>query len=108
VRGFELVVADDGSGPDTRAIVERFGAAHVRQENTGFRKARIVNEAVRRSRGRTLIFSDGDCVPPAEFVEAHLAAAGPRDCAGGSDRGPLERIGMAGLRFDAITMSDSS
>lgn len=83
-KNFELIVADDGSGPETRAIVERAGAVHVWQENTGFRKARIVNEAFRRSRGSTVIFSDGDCVPPADFVGTHLAAAGPNTfCVGG-------------------------
>ena len=43
---------------------------HVWQEDLGWRKNRIMNEAVRRSRDESLlififIFSDADCIPPA-------------------------------------------
>lgn len=87
-RDFCLTVADDGSGPETAAFLEAFGAEaarggirlrHVWQADLGFRKARILNEAVRRSEGEDLfVFSDADCVPPAHFVERHLAAHRPR------------------------------
>ena len=84
---FEIVVADDGSRPETRALVAAFDARpthHVWQEDEGFRKARILNAAFRRSHGGTLIFSDGDCIPPSDFVEQHLAAAGRNTfCVGG-------------------------
>jgi GT2 family glycosyltransferase len=86
-RDFSLVVADDGSGPVTRAFVDAFGheaeAAgipfeHHWQEDRGFRKTRILNTAVRSHRGEPLlVFSDGDCLPPARFVERHLAAHAP-------------------------------
>jgi GT2 family glycosyltransferase len=85
---FSLTVADDGSGPETAAFLEdvRKEAArrgielrHVWQEDRGFRKARILNEAVRRAgSGDLFVFSDADCVPPARFVERHLAAHRPR------------------------------
>jgi glycosyltransferase involved in cell wall biosynthesis len=48
---FEVIVADDGSGEPTRAIVERMTAAlagrlrHVWHEDTGFRAAAIRNRA---------------------------------------------------------------
>jgi hypothetical protein len=81
---FALTVADDGSGPDTAAFVRRFAAEaatrglavdHVWHEDRGFRKASILNESVRRSAGEPLlVFADADCVPPAAFVERHLAA----------------------------------
>ncbi len=81
---FALTVADDGSAEDTTAYLAAFAEeardrglafAHVRQEDRGFRKTRILNEAVRRSDGEALlIFSDGDCIPPATFVERHLEA----------------------------------
>jgi glycosyltransferase involved in cell wall biosynthesis len=83
-RDFVLVVADDGSGDETRQIVEAFadeaaaaGVAceHVRHEDRGYRRAAILNEAARRADGeRLLVFTDGDCVPPAHFVARHLEA----------------------------------
>lgn len=78
---FELVVADDGSGPETREVVDccrrKLGLAieHVWQPHEGFRKCRILNEAIERSRGDYLIFSDGDCVPRRDFVATHVAQA---------------------------------
>ena len=81
---FELIVADDGSGPETRAVIERlrpslpYHLGHVWQPDTGFHKARAVNLAVLASRGAYLVFSDGDCIPAATFLESHLRAARPR------------------------------
>jgi glycosyltransferase involved in cell wall biosynthesis len=87
VHDFSLVVADDGSGPETRSFLQEFAAEaasrgipfeHCWQEDVGFRRARIQNEAVRRGGGEDLlIFSDGDCIPPAHFVERHLSAHEP-------------------------------
>ncbi|MGH7539603.1 MAG: glycosyltransferase [Gemmatimonadota bacterium] len=82
-RDFELLIADDGSGPATRAVIERFRDAvdldvrHVWQPDEGFRKCEILNEALLASRGDYLIFSDGDCVPRADFVETHTRLARP-------------------------------
>jgi glycosyltransferase involved in cell wall biosynthesis len=78
---FELIVADDGSGPETAAVIERLAKTlpypllHVWQPDNGFHKARAVNRAVLRSRGAYLIFSDGDCIPASTFVEDHVCAA---------------------------------
>ncbi|MEX2036087.1 MAG: glycosyltransferase, partial [Xanthobacteraceae bacterium] len=50
-RCFEVVIADDGSGPETAALVEqwkpRFGAllSRVWHEHRGFRAAEIRNRA---------------------------------------------------------------
>ena len=89
-RDFALTVADDGSGPETRAFVSEFAASapfpvdHVWWENKGFRRAGILNEAVRRSAGEPLLlFTDGDCVPPADFLAGHVAEHGPRSFAVG-------------------------
>jgi GT2 family glycosyltransferase len=83
-KDFHLAVADDGSREDTRelvaAFVPEFAAQgltlqHVWHEDDGFRKCKILNEAVRQSPlTELLLFTDGDCVPPAHFVERHLAA----------------------------------
>lgn len=80
----EILVADDGSGADTERVVrawdERtpFAIRHVRQVDKGYRKARIVNEAVRRSEGDHLVFLDGDSFPHRAWVGDHLAAANGR------------------------------
>ena len=80
-RNFEVVVADDGSGSSTAAIIDswrpRLGAslAHVWQENRGFRAASIRNRAVLASRGGYCVFLDGDCIARPDFVAAHRALA---------------------------------
>ncbi|MXW56593.1 MAG: glycosyltransferase [Gemmatimonadales bacterium] len=78
---FEVVVADDGSGAETRDRIERLRAStglaisHVWQEDDGFRKCRILNRAIVEARGDYLILSDGDCIPRDGFVEAHARLA---------------------------------
>lgn len=80
----EIVVADDGSGPETRAVVDDFAGrapfpvVHVWQEDEGFRLARIRNLASLRSSGDYLIFTDGDCVPSRHFIADHARLADPR------------------------------
>ena len=78
-RNFEVLIADDGSDERTKQVIELykrrvpFEIQHFWQENRGFRKSRILNEAIRAAQGETLIFLDGDCIPQAEFVEQHVA-----------------------------------
>ncbi len=87
---FALSVADDGSAPDTGEFVREFArhapfpVEHVWWEKQGFRRAGILNECVRRSEGEPLlVFTDGDCVPPAGFLAGHVAVHGPRTFAVG-------------------------
>lgn len=96
VTDFEIIVADDGSDDDTRAVIDSFRGrlpvVHVRHEHTVFRKAKILNEAVRKSRGQVLLFSDGDCIPEARLVEVHRAECGPLAfCVAGYVRVPADR-----------------
>ena len=83
LRGFELIVADDGSGSETAGVLERWRGAgafdlrHVWQEDKGFRKCRALNKAVAAARGDYLVFSDGDCVPRVDFLAVHVALAAP-------------------------------
>jgi glycosyltransferase involved in cell wall biosynthesis len=80
-RGFEVVVADDGSGPTTAAVVERWRPRlgvplnYVWQADCGFRAAEIRNRAILVSRGDYCIFLDGDCIVPGDFVAAHRKLA---------------------------------
>lgn len=77
-KDFEVMLCDDGSGADTKRIIESARAAigvpieHLWQENKGFRKCRILNEGMRRARGSVFIFLDGDCVPHRDFIRDHL------------------------------------
>lgn len=80
---FEIVVADDGSDDDTREVIEGIrrntglNLQHVWQRDAGFRKCRILNKAILACRGDYLVFSDGDCVPRCDFLQAHLGLRKP-------------------------------
>jgi glycosyltransferase involved in cell wall biosynthesis len=82
-RDFMLVVADDGSTEETAQVVHEFARrglfplAHVWQEDRGFRAAAIRNRAVASTDADYIIFSDGDCVPSRQFVQAHKQLAEP-------------------------------
>lgn len=82
-RGFEVIVADDGSGPATAALIERWrprlGAplAHVWQEHRGFRAGEMRNRAIQASRGGYCIFLDGDCLARLDFIARHRNLAEP-------------------------------
>lgn len=74
---FELVVADDGSGPKTKALVASlskqlfYNIIHVWQEDTGFQKSKILNKAIAACNAPYIIMTDGDCIPRKDFVEVH-------------------------------------
>ncbi|HET6436992.1 MAG TPA: glycosyltransferase family 2 protein [Anaeromyxobacter sp.] len=83
VRPEELVVADDGSRPDTAELVATYRARapfpvrHCWQEDLGFRAAASRNRAFASTSGDYLIMVDGDIVLHPRFVEDHLRAARP-------------------------------
>jgi glycosyltransferase involved in cell wall biosynthesis len=80
-RGFEIIIADDGSGPATAALIERWKPklgvplAHVWQEHHGFRAAEIRNRALLASRGDYCVFLDGDCIVRPDFIAMHRRLA---------------------------------
>ncbi len=86
----EVVIADDGSGEETRAQIEAVSrgfpvpVVHVWHPDDGFRLAQIRNKAVARARGRYVIQIDGDMVLEPSFVADHLDAAAPGFFVGGS------------------------
>lgn len=75
---FEIIVADDGSTNETREVVDRFREKfknpiiHVWHEDSGFRKCKILNQAILKSNTDYLLFTDGDCIPRKDFVTSHL------------------------------------
>jgi glycosyltransferase involved in cell wall biosynthesis len=80
---FEVVVADDGSRPETAKKVDAWMAkigrrlAHVWHEDRGFRAAEIRNRAILASRGAYCVFLDGDCLARPDFVAIHRRLAEP-------------------------------
>jgi glycosyltransferase involved in cell wall biosynthesis len=82
-RGFEVVIADDGSLPATAALVERWRPrlgvplGHVWQEDKGFRAAEIRNRAILACRGDYCVFLDGDCIARPDFIATHRRLAEP-------------------------------
>ncbi|MAU15481.1 MAG: glycosyl transferase family 2 [Muricauda sp.] len=76
-KDFEVVIADDGSGPKTKELLEEmskkvfYNIIHVWQEDDGFQKSRILNKAVEACNAEYIIMTDGDCIPREDFVEVH-------------------------------------
>lgn len=89
-RNFEIVVADDGSEPQTCEVVKEWSAKvgvplkHIWQEDRGFRLAEIRNRAIAASAGNYLIFLDGDSIARPDFVAAHRRLAEPGFFVGGN------------------------
>lgn len=77
----EVVIADDGSGEETRALLmleaRDFPTAlrHVWQQDRGFRAASSRNRALAASRGDYIVMIDGDILPHPRFIADHLALA---------------------------------
>ena len=77
----EILIADDGSGPATKALVEQLSASshvpiiHAWQEDDGFRPGRARNLAIAASSGKYVILVDGDIVMDPDFVLDHEQCA---------------------------------
>jgi glycosyltransferase involved in cell wall biosynthesis len=73
----EIFIADDGSGDETRALIEqwrreaRTPVHHLWQPHDGFRKVILLNQAVAAATSDYLVFLDGDCVPHQQFLADH-------------------------------------
>jgi FkbM family methyltransferase len=71
----EIFITDDGSGEETRDVIERFRrecpvpVQHLCHPHDGFRKVILLNKAVAAARGDYLVFTDGDCVPHRRFID---------------------------------------
>jgi glycosyltransferase involved in cell wall biosynthesis len=82
-RDFEVLVADDGSGPDIAKVVRdqqkksALPVRHAWHEDQGFRKTVIVNAAAAQAQAEYLVFIDGDCVPHHRFLERHYVHKRP-------------------------------
>lgn len=95
-KDFEIIMADDGSGDETRALIDRMreqtglSIKHVWQTDDGFRKCRILNKAVLEASADYIVFTDGDCIPRSDFLEVHASEAAPgRYLSGGYHKLPM-------------------
>jgi len=76
--GVEVIIAEDNNSNAMREFVSdskakyQFPILHVAQEDIGFRKCKILNEAVRVSNNDYLIFVDGDCILHKQLIAEHL------------------------------------
>jgi glycosyltransferase involved in cell wall biosynthesis len=82
----EVLVADDGSGEDTRAVVDAAGRRlaeggvplrHLWHEDRGFRAGGIRNKALSAATSAYVVQIDGDVVLHPRFIEQHVAWARP-------------------------------
>src|SRR5690554_8209479 len=77
-KNFEIVIADDGSQEATRELVQNFREnshlriQHIWHPDEGYQKCPILNKAIVASKADYLIFTDGDCIPRADFVAQHI------------------------------------
>lgn len=99
-RDIEVVVVDDGSSDNTRAVVEAFGSRvrYFYQENAGVTAAR--NFAMRQACGEFFAFLDSDDTWAPWRVESQLAALGRNPEAG------LVWTDMTAVDRDARVISD--
>ncbi|SDS59292.1 Glycosyltransferase involved in cell wall bisynthesis [Formosa sp. Hel1_31_208] len=76
-KDFEVVIADDGSGTETKSLIEsmkikvRYPIQHIWHEDNGFQKTIILNKATVASKGHYLVYTDGDCIARADFLQVH-------------------------------------
>ena len=78
---YEIIVADDGSSAETKSLIEAIQPkfpvkiTHLWQEDQGFRKTRILNQAIKVAGGEYLVFLDGDCIVQPDFIAEHRQLA---------------------------------
>jgi len=74
----EIIIADDGSTPETKALVSRFqqdselNIIYSWQEDKGFRAAKSRNKAIAKSNTDYIVLIDGDTILHPRFIEDHI------------------------------------
>lgn len=77
----EVIIADDGSGEDTKNLIENFKKTfpvplvHIWQEDLKNRKSRIMNKAIAAAKYDYVVEIDGDIILNKNFIEDHIAYA---------------------------------
>ena len=74
-KDFEVIVAEDNNDQQTIEFITNarlnhsYRILHVSQEDKGFRKNKILNEALKIASSETILFLDGDCIPHKNFIQ---------------------------------------
>ncbi|MCH8535427.1 MAG: glycosyltransferase family 2 protein [Flavobacteriaceae bacterium] len=77
-KDFEIIIADDGSGPAIKEVINSFKdqfkypIQHVWHEDDGFRKSLIINKSIIACNADYILMTDGDCIPRYDFVQTHF------------------------------------
>jgi len=80
-KDFELIVADDGSRPSTKTLIDSYAkeypvpVRHLWHEDLGYRRQEILNVAIMEAANEYILMTDGDCIPRKDFVEVHARYA---------------------------------
>ena len=73
----EVIIADDGSRPETTELIKKFQEDfpvplfHVWHEDHGNQKPKIMNKAIAQAKFEYIIEIDGDIIMHPNFVEDH-------------------------------------
>lgn len=106
MKDFEVIVADDGSGPAIADLIGRtrpavsFPIRHLWQNDQGFRKNMMLNKAIEAARNDYLVFIDGDCLPHRHFLRDHWTYRVPRGVLCG------RRVNLSKGITDRLTVAD--
>lgn len=101
-----ICIADDGSGPPTKAAIDAFSARsivpvrHIWHPDDGFEKGAILNKSIASSTADYLVFIDGDVLIHPSFVSRHVQMA----CRKAFNTGSLIRLNKTAT--DIITVDD--
>ena len=77
----EVLIADDGSRDETKALITKFkkestlNINHVWHEDSGFRRTVILNKAIASTNADYIIQLDGDCIMHSNFIGDHIKNA---------------------------------
>ena len=86
----QVIVCDDGSGVETTDVVGRWKdklpLRHVWQQDLGFRASRARNLGAAANCSDYIIWIDGDCLLPSNFIEKHVALSKPKHLIAGGRR----------------------
>jgi glycosyltransferase involved in cell wall biosynthesis len=80
-KDFELIIADDGSRPSTKELIDSYAknypvpVRHIWHEDLGYRRQELLNVAIMEASYEYILMTDGDCIPRKDFVEIHAKYA---------------------------------
>jgi cellulose synthase/poly-beta-1,6-N-acetylglucosamine synthase-like glycosyltransferase len=78
---YEIIVANDGPGDaEVGAIADRHGVTFLSQPQRGAAAAR--NLGAKQAQGEILLFTDDDCIPESNWVEAMIAPFADQEVVG--------------------------